>query len=938
MQVENPGLLEEFEYLWLVSRIVVSLENHLGCSDFTLAEFLISLAKAAATQEQFSKSLSERKANLPEALECFIFRAVYDFYNPKPIQVQPDRFSCLSIPNERPSFSTRHRSPSRKRYFEDRSAPVDADDATFKRKDPLKKRISSPERWELKQLAAAGAMDASAIYSLEQSSANGDPIDTEKEFLIERNPQEPAFLRGQTDQSVEFSPVRIVKNPEGSLSRAALAVSAIARERRDFSSSRKGPPVVNGVVWQDSVISEEQHLPPIKRIRNETIREQRESLPVFKFRNEIVAAVKKHPILIVIGETGSGKTTQMTQYLAEEGYTRTGMIGCTQPRRVAATSVARRVAEEVGCRVGDTVGYTIRFEDCTSRRTCIKYMTDGMLLREALLDPLLSAYSVIILDEAHERTVSTDVLFALLKEATKKRSDLRFIVTSATLDAQRFSRYFFDCPIFTVPGRSFPVEVFYAKQPETDYLNAALLTVLQVHATEGPGDILLFLTGQEEIENACQILEERSQELGSLPLKLIVLPIYSSLPSDHQSKIFEATPSGYRKVVVATNIAEASITINGIFFVVDPGFVKQKVYNPRLGMDSLVVMPISQASAKQRSGRAGRTGPGKCFRLYTEHAYLEEMLSSSVPEIQRTNLANTVLTLKAMGINDLLHFDFIDPPSVSSMVAALHDLYNLGALDDDGLLTSLGRRMAEFPLEPPLAKMLIFSCETGCSDEVLSIVALISVQSPFYRPKDRQEEADRTKSRFHQSEGDHLTLLTVYQRWKEHGYNHNWAYENYLQVRTLKRAREIRSQLLALMDRYGEPLISCGLNYDRVRRAVTAGFFTHAAKRDPQEGYRTASEDLSVFIHPSSCLFQRNPEWVVYHELVMTSREYMREVTVIDPKWLAELAPGYFRTADSMAPDKRKDQHKLQPLYNKHDGPNDWRLSSRRVVKISQKF
>lgn len=520
-----------------------------------------------------------------------------------------------------------------------------------------------------------------------------------------------------------------------------------------------------------------------------SIKEQRESLPIFRLRAELVAAVAANQVLVVIGETGSGKTTQMTQYLAEAGYTAAGRVGCTQPRRVAAMSVAKRVAEEVGCRLGEEVGYAIRFEDVTSPDTVIKYMTDGMLLREALLDDGLAAYSVIMLDEAHERTIHTDVLFGLLKGVLARRPDLKLIVTSATLDADKFSAYFFGCPIFTIPGRTFPVEVLYTKAPEADYMDAALITVMQIHLTEPEGDVLLFLTGQDEIDTAAQILYERMQSLGPAVPELAILPVYSSLPSEMQTKIFDPAAPGTRKCVIATNIAEASLTIDGIYYVVDPGFAKQKVYNAKLGMDSLVVTPISQASAKQRAGRAGRTGPGKCYRLYTEAAFKNEMLPLSVPEIQRSNLAMTVLTMKAMGINDMLGFDFMDPPPAATLVTALEQLYNLGALDEEGLLTRLGRKMAEFPLDPPLSKALIASVDLGCSDEVLTIISMLSAQNIFYRPREKQAAADARKAKFHAAEGDHLTLLGVYEGWKQSKFAKAWCYENFVQERSMRRAQ-----------------------------------------------------------------------------------------------------------------------------------------------------
>ena len=609
------------------------------------------------------------------------------------------------------------------------------------------KRMSSPERFEAKQLIASGALRVEEYPTFD---ADGDGVlgfeeEAEQEVEIEINDKEAPFLEGQTSQG-DVSPIKIVKNPDGSMQRAAMTQQALAKERRELMQTQQradldSVPQDLNRPWEDPMAQEgERQLaqelrgtglaadkempkwkmeafgkaPTFGQKSSLPMQQQRESLPIFKLRDELTKAVNDNQVLVVIGETGSGKTTQMTQYLAEAGYTSRGKIGCTQPRRVAAMSVAKRVAEEFGCRLGEEVGYAIRFEDMTSPETVIKYMTDGMLLREALLDDLLSNYTIIMLDEAHERTIHTDVLFGLLKKCCVKRPDLKIIVTSATLDAEKFSSYFMNCPIFTIPGRTFPVEVMYTKAPESDYMDASLITVMQIHLTEPEGDILLFLTGQEEIDAACQTLFERMKGLGPSVPDLHVLPVYSSLPSEMQTRIFDPAPPGSRKVIVATNIAEASLTIDGIYYVVDPGFAKQKVFNPKIGMDSLVVAPISQASARQRSGRAGRTGPGKCFRLYTESAFKNEMLPSSVPEIQRSNLGTTTLTLKAMGINDLLHFDFMDPPPPPTLIGALEELYNLGALDEEGLLTRLGRKMAEFPLEPPMSKMLIAACDLGC--------------------------------------------------------------------------------------------------------------------------------------------------------------------------------------------------------------------------------
>ncbi|KAJ3225657.1 DEAH-box ATP-dependent RNA helicase prp43, partial [Chytriomyces hyalinus] len=400
---------------------------------------------------------------------------------------------------------------------------------------------------------------------------------------------------------------------------------------------------------------------------------KRRLLPVHKQRSEFLELVQNNQILILVGETGSGKTTQIPQFLLYDDMPqRSGMqIACTQPRRVAAMSVAKRVADELDVVLGEEVGYSIRFEDCTSSRTVLKYCTDGMLLREAMNDPLLSRYSGIILDEAHERTLQTDILMGLLKEVCRKRPDLRLIVMSATLDAGKFQSYFDDAPLLVVPGRTFPVDIFYTPEPERDYLEAAIRTVLQIHTCEDPGDILVFLTGEEEIEDACRkisgeinhLISAQPDHVGDLK----VVPLYSTLPPQMQQKIFEDAPPPRkkggppgRKVVVSTNIAETSLTIDGIVYVIDPGFSKQKVYNPRIRVESLLVSPISKASAQQRAGRAGRTRPGKCFRLYTEKAFKNDLQEQTYPEILRCNLGSVVLQLKKLGIDDLVHFDFMD--------------------------------------------------------------------------------------------------------------------------------------------------------------------------------------------------------------------------------------------------------------------------------------
>ncbi|KAB1265595.1 ATP-dependent RNA helicase DHX8 [Camelus dromedarius] len=801
---------------------------------------------------------------------------------------------------------TSMRNPDRPTHLSLVSAPEVEDDSLERKRLT---RISDPEKWEIKQMIAANVLSKEEFPDFDEETGILPKVDDEEDedLEIELVEEEPPFLRGHTKQSMDMSPIKIVKNPDGSLSQAAMMQSALAKERRELKQAQREAemdsiPMGLNKHWVDPLPDAEgrqiaANMRGIGMMPNDipewkkhafggnkasygkktqmSIIEQRESLPIYKLKEQLVQAVHDNQILIVIGETGSGKTTQITQYLAEAGYTSRGKIGCTQPRRVAAMSVAKRVSEEFGCCLGQEVGYTIRFEDCTSPETVIKYMTDGMLLRECLIDPDLTQYAIIMLDEAHERTIHTDVLFGLLKKTVQKRQDMKLIVTSATLDAVKFSQYFYEAPIFTIPGRTYPVEILYTKEPETDYLDASLITVMQIHLTEPPGDILVFLTGQEEIDTACEILYERMKSLGPDVPELIILPVYSALPSEMQTRIFDPAPPGSRKVVIATNIAETSLTIDGIYYVVDPGFVKQKVYNSKTGIDQLVVTPISQA----------------------------------------------------MGINDLLSFDFMDAPPMETLITAMEQLYTLGALDDEGLLTRLGRRMAEFPLEPMLCKMLIMSVHLGCSEEMLTIVSMLSVQNVFYRPKDKQALADQKKAKFHQTEGDHLTLLAVYNSWKNNKFSNPWCYENFIQARSLRRAQDIRKQMLGIMDRHKLDVVSCGKSTVRVQKAICSGFFRNAAKKDPQEGYRTLIDQQVVYIHPSSALFNRQPEWVVYHELVLTTKEYMREVTTIDPRWLVEFAPAFFKVSDPTKLSKQKKQQRLEPLYNRYEEPNAWRIS-----------
>lgn len=601
-------------------------------------------------------------------------------------------------------------------------------------------------------------------------------------------------------------------------------------------------------------------------------------------------------VIVVIGETGSGKTTQLTQFLLEDGYGKRGMIGCTQPRRVAAMSVAKRVSEEMEVKLGGEVGYAIRFEDCTSAETKIKYMTDGILLQETLAEPDLDKYSCIIMDEAHERALNTDVLLGLFKQILPRRRDLKLIVTSATMNAERFSQFYGGAPQYTIPGRTFPVDVVHQNAPVEDYVDAAVKQVLSIHLSSGPGDILVFMTGQEDIETTCEVLAERLSLLDK-PSPLEILPIYSQMPTDLQAKIFRPAPEGTRKVVVATNIAETSLTVDGISYVVDSGFSKLKVYNPKIGMDALQITPISRANAGQRSGRAGRTGRGTAYRLYTEREEEEDMYPQAIPEIQRTNLTNTLLMLKSLGVNDLLQFDFLDPPPTDTITSSLYELWSLGALNNVGNLTPIGKRMSSFPMDPSLSKLIIMSIEYGCSEDILTIVSMLSVPTVFYRPKERQEESDAAREKFYVPESDHLTLLHVYNQWKTNRYSDAWCARHFLHAKALHRAREVRDQLVYILSQgQRTKLTSCDGDWDIVRKCICTGYFHQAARAKGLGEYVNLRTSVKMQLHPTSALSGLGllPDYVIYHELVLTSKQYMSTVTAVDPYWLADLGGVFY--------------------------------------------
>lgn len=607
----------------------------------------------------------------------------------------------------------------------------------------------------------------------------------------------------------------------------------------------------------------------------------------------------------------------------------------TQPRRVAAIQMAKRVSYEKGFKLGEEIGYSIRFEDYSSDKTLIKYVTDGILVRECLSDQNLSKYNVIILDEAHERSLYTDILFALCKKAVLNRNgNLRLIVTSATLDTKQFSKYFKDCPVFSIHGRCYPVDkIYYASRMEKRVENS-VKTAIRIHLHEGPGHILAFLTGFEECEQACKICFQKLQELESKGKKvppMIIMPLYGAQNTDEQSTVFEKAPENCRKLIFSTNIAETSLTVDGIAYVIDCGYVKQKIFNPRTSMDSLTIIPISKVQAVQRAGRAGRTGPGKCIRLYTEQFFETQMPKITVPEILRVNLSSTILTLKSMGIENVLEFDFMERPEKESILEALKILYFLQAIDKDGKITKLGQEMAKFPIDCCFSRVLIASKFFGIMDEICTLVSLISTENVWFNvnkyDEDRRANFDLKKSEFIDKHSDHMGLLNIYKEWEFHNFQEDWCKANFLHFRALKQSRNIKEQIKQYMDKvkfedcekyFNQKSINILIkevdknreldDYEKinvlVRMSLCQGFFMNAARKLP-----LANEGLSFMkiidgsvvqldANSAIALKDTRPDLVLFTELGgSNTKALMKQVSVIELKWISDLV-GLIKNVD----------------------------------------
>lgn len=662
-----------------------------------------------------------------------------------------------------------------------------------------------------------------------------------------------------------------------------------------------------------------------KSTKRDSREDESKQLPIYQHKATLVQAVRDSTFLVVTGETGSGKTTQLPQYLHQAGLCKDGKIGITQPRRVAAITVAQRVAHEMHCTLGREVGYQVRFDDCTSQDTVVKYMTDGCLLREILADPGLSHYRVVILDEVHERSLNTDILLGLLKKnfsnpanATKGRSfPLKVVVMSATLESDKLSAFLDNCPVFTIPGRTFPVTCTFGSAvgpkdvESTGYVKEVVKMAFDVHTSEMAGDILVFLTGQSEIERACDLLFEKAESIDyrydvqdQTVEGLLILPLYGSMPTDQQRQIFQPPPSGIRKCVVATNIAATSLTINGIKYIIDSGFVKQLNHNSRVGMDVLEVVPISKSEAQQRAGRAGRTSAGKCFRIYTKEFWEKSMPEYTVPEIQRTSLTAVILTLKCLGVHDVIRFPYLDSPEERFILEALKQLYQFDAIDRRGKVTQLGELMVEFPLHPGLTRALLKAATLGCQDLLLPLAAMLSVENIFIRPghPEKQKEADKKHRALASKSGgmnDFATLLYVFQSCKSSDRPSAWCKDNWVHWRALKSAFSVETQLreilLRLQQRRDFPAETFdGNKSELLRRCLCAGYFTNVARRSFGKVFCTMDGNGSmVHIHPSSVLFDQEAElnWVIFHDVLVTSRVFVRTVCPVRYEWVKDLLP-----------------------------------------------
>ncbi len=609
-------------------------------------------------------------------------------------------------------------------------------------------------------------------------------------------------------------------------------------------------------------------------------------LPLTGRKDEILAAIRDHQVVIVAGETGSGKTTQLPKICLELGRGDGALIGHTQPRRLAARTVAERIAEELDTPLGEVVGYQVRFTARVGERTRVKLMTDGILLAEIAQDRLLRRYDTLIVDEAHERSLNIDFILGYLRRLLPRRPDLKVVITSATIDVERFSQAFSGAPIVEVSGRTYPVELRYRPVAEESDQVEAIGDAVDELSAEGPGDILVFLSGEREIRDSADALARRVRPGTE------ILPLFARLSTVEQHRVFAPHPG--RRIVLATNVAETSLTVPGIRYVVDPGTARISRYSHRLKVQRLPIEPVSQASANQRAGRCGRVADGICVRLYDEKDFLDRPEFTD-PEILRTNLASVILQMAALGLGDVAEFPFLDPPDRRSIRDGVDLLVELGALEGDRL-TPLGRQLAQLPIDPRLGRMVLAADEYGCLREVLVIASALSIQDPRERPADRQDAATQAHARFTDKDSDFLALLNLWhylmERQKELSGNQfrrlcRAEFLNYLRVREWQ---DLHSQVRQVARTLGGSLNSAPADPQRVHQALLAGLLSHVGVKDLDKGEYLGARGARFAVFPGSVLFRRTPRWVMAAELVETSRLWARVCARIEPEWLEPLA------------------------------------------------
>ncbi|MBU0961352.1 MAG: ATP-dependent RNA helicase HrpA, partial [Proteobacteria bacterium] len=620
-------------------------------------------------------------------------------------------------------------------------------------------------------------------------------------------------------------------------------------------------------------------------------------LPIVFYRQSFLELFQKYQVIIVSGETGSGKTTQLPKFCLESFPDSTLLIGCTQPRRVAATSVASRVAEELK-QHADLVGYKIRFHDKTSKDTRIKFMTDGVLLAETRQDPLLRRYNVIIIDEAHERSLNIDFLLGYLKKLLPRRPDLKLIITSATIDTKIFSRHFDNAPVLNVEGRSFPVEIRYQPPAETEekdgfsYVEHCVEAIVQLHHREPSRDTLIFLPTEKDIRECCALLENRLSAS-------LILPMFGKLQAADQQKIFRA--SKLTKIVVATNVAETSITVPGIRYVIDTGLARISQYNVRARTTSLPITRVSQASADQRKGRCGRVGPGICIRLYSEEDYLGRD-QYTLPEIKRSNLAEVILQMIAMDLGSPLDFPFIEPPHSGAIRDGYALLNELCALDSENKLSKIGTLMARLPIDPPISRILIAARENNCVREIKIIAPALAIQDPRVRPADRESEADSAHKKFAHPQSDFLTLLNIWDLFhsvqdKVRSWNRlkKFCVSHFLSFQRMREWIDLHDQLASILNREkGFTENTAPASYQAIHKSLCTGFLRNIGLKKEKKLYQGAgNKELMVF--PGSHQFHSSGKWIIAASFLETNRLYALTVANIDPEWLIETASHLYR-------------------------------------------